>query len=106
MNGLLIGRWQTLHAGHDWLVEQVESRGLRPVMAVRDTLVDELNPKSAAERVDNIRERYGDRVGVVVIPDIVGVYYGRDVGYEVVELEPPDDIASISGRKLRAKDTY
>ena len=102
--GLLIGRWQTLHSGHDWLVEQVEHRGLRPIMAIRDTPVDDLNPHSTMERAMAIKNRYGERVDVIVIPDIIGVYYGRKVGYDVVELKPPKEIATISGRKIRAKD--
>ena len=103
-NGLLIGRWQTLHEGHDWLVEQVEARDLKPIMAIRDTVIDESNPLTAAERIQNITERYGDRVEIIVIPDIKAMFYGRDVGYEVTELSPPDDIKKISGSAIRAKN--
>lgn len=104
-NGLLIGRWQTLHGGHDWLVQQLCNRGLDPVMAVRDTPLSELDPLSVSERILRIQERYAGHVRTIVIPDIRGVYYGRDVGYEVVQLDPPEDIKRISGRALRAQDS-
>jgi len=42
----------------------------------------------------------------VVGPDgkeISGVYYGRDVGYEVRELKPPEEIATISGTCIRGR---
>jgi hypothetical protein len=35
------------------------------------------------------------------IPDIHGVYYGRKVGYEVQEVDVPEDIKQISGTKIR-----
>lgn len=103
-NGLLIGRWQTLHEGHDWLIEQVIQRGLRPIIAIRNTSIDENNPLGIGSRMANIVSRYGDKVDVIAIPDIAGVFYGRDVGYDVVELVPPDSIGKISGRAIREKN--
>ena len=38
---------------------------------------------------------------VIIIPDIEGVYYGRDVGYKVEKIEVPDEIKQISATKLR-----
>ena len=100
-NGLLIGRWQTLHEGHDWLVEQVKQRGLHPVMAIRDTKITDKDPHTVGERIIAINNRYGAKVSAIVIPDIAAVFYGRDVGYDVVGLVPPNDIAEISGTKIR-----
>lgn len=42
--------------------------------------------------------------GNMVIPDIVGVYYGRDVGYAVEKIEVPDEIDAISATKLRQQN--
>ena len=103
-NGLLIGRWQTLHEGHDWLVREVQKRGLRPVMAIRNVRRDDNNPNSAGTVMSNIIDRYGHDVDVIAIPDIHSLFYGRDVGYGIVELTPPDDIRQISGSSIRAKD--
>ena len=38
---------------------------------------------------------------VQILPDIEGVYYGRDVGYNVEQLSVPPEIAEISATKLR-----
>jgi hypothetical protein len=38
---------------------------------------------------------------IIVIPDIEGVYYGRDVGYKVEQLSVPPEIAEISATKIR-----
>jgi nicotinamide mononucleotide adenylyltransferase len=104
-NGLIIGRWQTLHEGHDWLIRQVIDKGLKPVVAVRAVEVDnDKNPNGVGTVMRNLIKRYGDKIDIIAIPDIKGVYYGRDVGYEVVELEPPEDIKKLSGSAIRAKN--
>jgi len=104
-NGLLIGRWQTLHEGHDWLIEQVEQRGLKPIVAIRSVKVDgNKNPNGVGTIMANLVKRYGSRIDIIAIPDIKGVYYGRDVGYEVAELSPPENIKAISGSNIRAKN--
>jgi hypothetical protein len=38
---------------------------------------------------------------IMVIPDIEGVYYGRDVGYKIEQLSVPDEVAAISATKIR-----
>ena len=38
---------------------------------------------------------------IIVIPDIEGVYYGRDVGYKIEQLTVPEEVASISATKIR-----
>ena len=40
-------------------------------------------------------------MALMVIPDIEGVYYGRDVGYKVEQIEVPLKVASISATKIR-----
>jgi hypothetical protein len=37
----------------------------------------------------------------MIIPDIESINYGRDVGYEIIEHLPPDDIKEISATKIR-----
>jgi len=65
---------------------------------------DENNPFTAEQVCLNIRATYGDRDDVVVsiIPDIESVNYGRGVGYEVNEWQPPAKVAEISGTAIRA----
>ena len=40
-------------------------------------------------------------VKVIPIPDIESVNYGRGVGYEINEFEPPKDIGYISATEIR-----
>lgn len=100
---LLIGRWQPLHKGHEWLIRKVQSKGHGVVLGIRHAPIDEANPYSVQERIEMIRKKFGESVDYVVLPDIAGVYYGRDVGYEVEELKPPEDIAAVSATKIRLK---
>ncbi len=101
---LLIGRWQPFHEGHRWLVDEARKRGHGALIGVRHTPIDEKNPYSAHERLEMIKKALGDSVDCIVLPDIAGVYYGRDVGYEVAELKPPSNIAAISATKMRQSE--
>ena len=111
---LFIGRWQPWHAGHRWLIDQRLNEGKNVCIAIRDTLsdlvdeVDENNPFSPQEVMDNLSEELSDlindgRVKVIIIPDIESVNYGRGVGYEIIEHVPPKDIHDISATKIREK---
>ena len=100
---LLIGRWQPLHKGHEWLIRQVQKKGHDVLLGIRHTPIDKANPYSVQERIEMIRKILGDSVDYVVLPDIAGVYYGRDVGYEVEQIGSPEEIARISATKIRSK---
>ena len=103
---LFIGRWQTWHAGHEWLIRQQLDKGKNVWVAIRDVAEDENNPKSAHRvMMDLIEEPFFqeniDRILVSIIPDIESVNYGRGVGYDVIYHEPPTDVAAISGTAIR-----
>lgn len=103
---LYIGRWQTWHAGHEWLISQQLNKGKNVWVAIRDVEVDENNPKSAHEvLMDLSKEKFfienSDKILLSIIPDIESVNYGRGVGYEVINHPPPADIEMISGTKIR-----
>lgn len=103
---LYIGRWQTWHAGHEWLINQQLNKGKNVWVAIRDVQVDENNPKSAQQVLRDLsQEKFfienSDRVMVSIIPDIESVNYGRGVGYEVIHHTPPTDVEMISGTKIR-----
>lgn len=103
---LFIGRWQNLHYGHDWLFNQKIKENIPVLIAIRDMDTDENNPRSAQQVKEILDIRYQElisigKVRIIIIPDIVGVYYGRDVGYEVKEFVPPPEVAEISGTKIR-----
>jgi len=103
---LFIGRWQTWHKGHEWLINQQLTKGKNVWVAIRDVPEDEENPKSAHKvMMDLIEEPFFqkniDKILISIIPDIESVNYGRDVGYEVLHHQPPIDIESISGTGIR-----
>lgn len=103
---LFIGRWQTWHAGHEWLISQQLNKGKNVWVAIRDVQVDENNPKSARQvLLDLSKEKFfidnSDKIMISIIPDIESVNYGRGVGYDVINHIPPADVEMISGTKIR-----
>ena len=105
---LFIGRWQTWHKGHEWLINQQLEKGKNVWVAIRDVLVDENNPKSAQEVLRELQNepfftQNWDKILLSIIPDIESVNYGRAVGYDVIYHEPPKEIEQISGTAIRKK---
>jgi phosphopantetheine adenylyltransferase len=105
---LFIGRWQTWHKGHEWLINQQLENGKNCWVAIRDVQKDENNPKSAHEVLKDLSKEpffvdNSDKILLSIIPDIESVNYGRGVGYEVIYHEPPKEIEQISGTAIRKK---
>jgi hypothetical protein len=105
---LFIGRWQTWHKGHEWLINQQLEKGKNCWVAIRDVQVDENNPKSAQQVLKELSNEpfftnNFDKILLSIIPDIESVNYGRAVGYEVIYHEPPKEIEQISGTAIRKK---
>lgn len=103
---LYVGRWQTWHEGHEWLIKQQLDKGKNCLIAIRDVEVDSNNPLTAHQVMMNISEtdffkENSDKISLTIIPDIDSFNYGRDVGYEVIKHTPPDEIAKISGTSIR-----
>ena len=106
---LFIGRWQGLHDGHRWLFDQALKQGKNVLIAIRDCPLDdpdEENEYIAEEVMGHLSEEYrneilGNRVKLMIMPDIESINYGRTVGYEIIEHTPPEDIGEIKGRDLR-----
>ena len=103
---LFIGRWQPWHDGHRWLIDQQLNKGKNVWLAIRDVPVDENNPYTPKQVLDNLTEELIDlvqqgRVKISIIPDIESINYGRGVGYEIIEHIPPKKIKEISATKIR-----
>ena len=100
---LLPGRWQPLHVGHEWLIQQELDKGKRVVVGVRDTPITESDPYPAELRKRMIEHRYrGEDVEAWIMPDIEGISYGRKVGYEVREAEDiPAAVFEVSATGVR-----
>ena len=105
---LFIGRWQTWHKGHEWLINQQLQKGKYVWIAVRDVPNDENNPKSGHRVMMDLMEESFiqeniDKILISMIPDIESVNYGRGVVYDVIYHEPPKEIEQISGTAIRKK---
>ena len=103
---MFIGRWQPWHEGHQWLIAQRLNEGKNVWIAIRDVEKNENQPWTSFEVLQNLQNEFKylieeGRVMVSIIPDIESVNYGRSVGYDVIEHEPPSDIKSISASKIR-----
>ncbi|MBN1354289.1 MAG: adenylyl-sulfate kinase [Candidatus Omnitrophica bacterium] len=99
---LFIGRWQPFHNGHKYLIDKALKEGENVCVAIRNTEISGKNPYTVGQRSEMIRRVYGDRVEIIVIPDIKSINIGRKVGYDVNRIDPPDEIGRISGTNVRA----
>ena len=101
-----MGRYQPYHFGHIELIKQKLSEGIPALIMVRDIVPDQRNPFTTEQTVKMIRkyhESKGDDVKVIIIPDIESVNFGRGVGYEINEFQPPSDSGAmfISATRIR-----
>jgi len=103
-----IGRWQSPHKGHKWLIDQSLAQGKPVLILIRDVPTDENNPFTAIEVMQMLSNCFEDNIlrGLVklqIIPDIASVNYGRGVGYDVVchEAAAPPEIKRISATEIR-----
>lgn len=103
---MFIGRWQPWHPGHRWLIDQRLNEGKNVLICIRDIEPDEKNPWYSIEVMSNLHKELADlidedRVRVMIIPDIDSVNFGRGVGYDIIEHEPPTEVKEISATKIR-----
>ena len=103
---MFVGRWQPLHKGHQELFKQAMDEGKNVLICIRDVQPDEKNPWYSIEVMSNLHKELADlinedRVRVMIIPDIDSVNFGRGVGYDIIEHEPPTEIKEISATKIR-----
>ena len=101
------GRWQPLHKGHLWLINERLKEGKNVWLAIRDVKPDEKNPWTAQEiekmvHAGELKDLIADgRVVTSIIPDVESINYGRGVGYDIIEHIPPQEIGDISATSIR-----
>ena len=102
---LFIGKWQPFHKGHKWLIEQRLKLGKNILIGIKETK----NPTYSLSDIKmKVFRLFPNEVNIGIIdfielPDIESINYGRDVGYDIIEHNPPDYIKRISGTKIRKK---
>jgi cytidyltransferase-like protein len=104
--GLMIGRFQPFHDGHLKLFETIMEKEGQVLIGVRDTYnTDEKNPFDfwqVYERISTVLdEKYAGRYEILQLPNITGVYYGRDVGYNVEQIHLDSATDAISATDIR-----
>lgn len=102
----MLGRWQPWHAGHRALFERAIAKTGQVVIQIRDCQGwNNSNPFAIAQVKDNIRKDldmlYQGQYEIQVVPNIVNITYGRDVGYKIEQESFDSSITSISATNIR-----
>lgn len=104
----MLGRWQPWHAGHQALFDRALAKTGQVAIMIRDCQGwNDSNPFSPTEVQKRIHRaldmEYHGQFKVFVVPNIVNITYGRDVGYQIEQETFSDEIHNISATKIRAE---
>ena len=102
----MLGRWQPWHAGHRALFERAIAKTGQVVIQVRDCQGWQgSNPFAIDQVKNNIRRDldplYQGQYEIQVVPNIVNITYGRDVGYKIEQETFDDATHAISATAIR-----
>jgi len=100
----MLGRYQPWHDGHLAVFERAIAKTGQVAILVRDMEPDEKNPWNSCDVVQNIHYNlfnYAGRFRTIIVPNIVNITYGRDVGYKIEQEIFDDAIHAISATKIR-----
>lgn len=102
----MLGRWQPWHPGHRALFERAIAKTGQVCVMIRDCQGWNGSNPFAIEQVKNYIRRdldplYQGQYEIQVVPNIVNITYGRDVGYKIEQEVFDDAIHSISATKIR-----
>ena len=103
---MFVGKWQPFHEGHKWLIENRLKLGKNILIGIREIEEPSYSLKEIKMQVFELfpNEVNDGTIDFIEIPDIESINYGRDVGYDIIEHEPPKEIKEISGTKIRAEN--
>lgn len=102
----MLGRWQPWHAGHRALFDRAIAKTGQVVIQIRDCQGwNNSNPFAINQVKDYIRRDldplYQGQYEIQVVPNIVNITYGRDVGYKIEQEVFDEATHSISATKIR-----
>ena len=102
----MLGRWQPWHPGHRALFERAIAKTGQVVIQIRDCQGWNGSNPFAIEQVKGYIRRdldpiYQGQYEIQVVPNIVNITYGRDVGYRIEQEVFDDAVHSISATKIR-----
>lgn len=100
----MLGRYQPFHDGHKALFEEALKKTGQVAIMVRNMPQSNSNPFNIIEIERGIVNKLQDHLGkfvIIMVPNIVDISYGRDVGYSISKIELPEEIQAISATKIR-----
>jgi adenylylsulfate kinase len=102
----MLGRWQPWHAGHRALFERAIAKTGQVVIQIRDCQGWNNSNPFAVNQVKSLIKRdldpiYQGQYEIQVVPNIVNITYGRDVGYKIEQETFDDTTHAISATKIR-----
>lgn len=102
----MLGRWQPWHGGHRALFERAIAKTGQVVIQIRDCQGWQGSNPFALDQVQQLIRRdldpiYQGQYLVQVVPNIVNITYGRDVGYTIEQESFDSSIADISATRIR-----
>ena len=103
---LLLGRYQPWHPGHRALFERALEKTGQVIIQIRDCQGwNESNPFDFNQVANFIRKDldpvYQGQYEIMLVPNIVNITYGRDVGYKIEQEVFDDSIHAISATNIR-----
>jgi len=104
----MLGRWQPWHDGHLALFKRAHAKTGQVMIMVRDVGGTDNNPfdyNFVKERIIKELEAKGFKFNhdflVNLVPNIVNITYGRDVGYKIEQEVFDEETHAISATKIR-----
>lgn len=102
----MLGRWQPWHAGHRALFERAIAKTGQVIIQVRDCQGWNGSNPFAFDQVKSFIRRdldpvYQGQYEIQLVPNIVNITYGRDVGYRIEQETFDDATHDISATKIR-----
>lgn len=102
----MLGRWQPWHAGHRALFDRAIAKTGQVCIMIRDCQGWQGSNPFAIDQVKaNIKRDldpvYQGQYEILVVPNIVNITYGRDVGYKIEQEVFDDATHAISATKIR-----
>lgn len=102
----MLGRWQPWHPGHRALFERAIAKTGQVVIQIRDCQGwNGSNPFAINQVTDNIKRDldtlFQGQYQIQIVPNIVNITYGRDVGYKIEQEVFDEQIHAISATKIR-----
>jgi hypothetical protein len=102
----MLGRWQPWHPGHRALFERAIAKTGQVCIMIRDCQGWQGSNPFAIDQVTSYIRRdldplYQGQYAILVVPNIVNITYGREVGYKIEQESFDEATHAISATKIR-----